>query len=121
MQLVLVECFVSYPGSSEKSRRLVRHFAASAGSRFLFKKRRQLFVRSHNETFSVVSLRVSNPDSSPLGINGSDAAQLQPALLHCVRDEVGIDSAFAPVTCHPVTALCRAKTEGCLSIMHHHD
>jgi hypothetical protein len=30
--------------------------------RFEFKKRRQLFIRSHNETLSVVAMRVNNPD-----------------------------------------------------------
>jgi hypothetical protein len=33
------------------------------------KKRSQLFIRSHNETFSVVAVRVRNPDRSPVGIN----------------------------------------------------
>jgi hypothetical protein len=37
--------------------------------RFKFKKRRQLFIRTHNETLSVVPMRVSNPDRSPAGIN----------------------------------------------------
>ena len=30
--------------------------------RFQFRKRRQLFVRSHNETLSVVAVRINNPD-----------------------------------------------------------
>ena len=33
-----------------------------------FKKRRQLFIRAHSETLSVVAMRVSNPDCSPVGI-----------------------------------------------------
>jgi hypothetical protein len=33
-------------------------------------KRRQLFIRTHNETLSIVAMRVSNPDRSPLRING---------------------------------------------------
>jgi len=28
-------------------------------------KRRQLFIRTHNETLSVIAMRVSNPDRSP--------------------------------------------------------
>jgi hypothetical protein len=32
-------------------------------------KRSQLFVRVHNETFSVVAMRVSNPDRSSAGID----------------------------------------------------
>jgi hypothetical protein len=37
--------------------------------RFKFEKRRQLFIRAHNETLSVVAMRVSNPDRFPVGIN----------------------------------------------------
>jgi hypothetical protein len=37
---------------------------------FKFKKRSQLFFRSHNEPPSVVAMRVSNPDCSAFGING---------------------------------------------------
>ena len=44
-------------------------FAAIANLRFEFKKRGQSFMRSHNETLSVVAMRVSNPDRSPVGIN----------------------------------------------------
>ena len=36
---------------------------------FEFQKSRQLFIRSRNETLSVVAMRVSNPDRSPVGIN----------------------------------------------------
>jgi hypothetical protein len=34
-----------------------------------FQKRSQLFICSHNETLSVVAMRVSNPDCSPVGMN----------------------------------------------------
>jgi hypothetical protein len=37
--------------------------------RFKFQKSSQLFLRTHNETLSVVAMRVSNPDRSPVGIN----------------------------------------------------
>ena len=37
---------------------------------FEFKKRRQLFIRTHNETLSVAAMCVSNPDRSPVGIHG---------------------------------------------------
>jgi len=33
--------------------------------RFEFHKSRQLFIRVHNETLSVVAMRVNNPDCSP--------------------------------------------------------
>jgi hypothetical protein len=48
---------------------LSKQFAASANHRFEFDKRRQFFIRTHKETLSV-AMRVSNPDRSPLGING---------------------------------------------------
>ena len=34
-----------------------------------FHKRGQLFIRVHNETLSVVAMRVNNPDCSPIRIN----------------------------------------------------
>jgi hypothetical protein len=37
--------------------------------RFQFQKRRQFFIRTHNETLSVATMRVSNPDRSPVAIN----------------------------------------------------
>jgi len=33
--------------------------------------RSQLFIRVHNETLSVVAMRVCNPDRSPFGIDSS--------------------------------------------------
>jgi hypothetical protein len=48
---------------------LSRQFAASANRRFKFNKRRQLFLRTHNETLTVVAMCVCNPDRSPVGIN----------------------------------------------------
>jgi hypothetical protein len=35
----------------------------------VFNESGQLFIRSHNETLSVVAVRVCNPDRSPVGIN----------------------------------------------------
>jgi len=46
--------------------RLIR---ALRNGRFEFDKRRQLFIGVHNETLSVVPMRVSNPERSPVGIN----------------------------------------------------
>jgi hypothetical protein len=43
---------------------------ALADRRFQFQKRRQLLIRTHNETLSVIAMCISNPDRSPLGING---------------------------------------------------
>jgi hypothetical protein len=39
-----------------------------ASRRFKFHKRSELFIRVHNETLSVVAMRVNNPDCSPFGI-----------------------------------------------------
>ena len=40
-----------------------------ANRRFEFQKRSQLFIRTHDETLSVVAVRVGNPDRSSVGIN----------------------------------------------------
>ena len=37
--------------------------------RFEFHKRRQLFIRTHNEELTVAAMRVCNPDRLPVGIN----------------------------------------------------
>jgi hypothetical protein len=45
-------------------------FATGRGNRsFEFDKRRHFFIRVHDETLTVVAMRVSNPDRSPVGIN----------------------------------------------------
>ena len=43
--------------------------ARVAKRQFQFHKRRYLFIRTHNETLSVVAVCVCNPDRSPVGIN----------------------------------------------------
>ena len=48
--------------------------AVSANCGFEFRKRSQLFIRTHNETLSVVAMCVCNPDCSPVAINRRDAA-----------------------------------------------
>jgi hypothetical protein len=42
----------------------------NASSRFKFQKRSQLFIRSHNETLSVATMCVNNPDCSAARIHG---------------------------------------------------
>jgi len=49
---------------------LASQFAASLNRRFDFQKRRQLLIGPQNETLSIVAMRISNPDCSPVGING---------------------------------------------------
>jgi hypothetical protein len=46
-----------------------KQFAAGANRRFQFHKRGQFFVRMHNELLSVVPMRISYPERSPVGIN----------------------------------------------------
>jgi hypothetical protein len=41
----------------------------SVNRQFKFEKRRQLFIRVHNETLSVAPMRVRNPDRSPATIH----------------------------------------------------
>jgi hypothetical protein len=44
-------------------------FAATVNHRFKFQKCSQLLISMHNESLSVVAMRVSNPDCSPVEIN----------------------------------------------------
>jgi hypothetical protein len=44
-----------------------------ANGRFMFEKRPQLFVRTHNEPLSVIAVCVSDEDYSPAGINVTSA------------------------------------------------
>jgi hypothetical protein len=46
-----------------------------------FHKRSQLFVGTHRETLSVVTMSVNNPDRSPLRSRAEIQPQLRPALL----------------------------------------
>jgi len=43
--------------------------SVQSNRRFQFHKRSQHFIRPHNETLSVVAMRVSNPDCSSFGIH----------------------------------------------------
>jgi hypothetical protein len=61
----------------------------SAGSnrRFKFEKSPQLFIRPHNETFSVAAMRINNPDRSPVGINRRNAAPTPSGFAEIVGDD----------------------------------
>src|SRR6266550_9084640 len=50
--------------SGENYANLSNQFAASANRPFQFQKRSQLFIRKHNETLTVVAMRVSNSERS---------------------------------------------------------
>jgi hypothetical protein len=43
---------------------LSRQKSATPNRRFKFHKRRQPFIRTHNETLSVIAVRVNDPDRS---------------------------------------------------------
>jgi hypothetical protein len=43
---------------------------AMPNRRFDFNKRSQQFIRPHNETFSIVTMRISNPDRLPTRADG---------------------------------------------------
>jgi hypothetical protein len=53
----------------KKSGQLVKPIRRKPAPPIKFQKRRQLFIRAHNETLSVVAMRVNDPDRSPFGIN----------------------------------------------------
>ena len=53
--------------------------------RFEFQKRRQLSIRTHNETLSV-AVRVSNPDRSSVAVDGRDPAQIPSGFREIVGD-----------------------------------
>src|SRR5882724_445806 len=65
-------------------------FVSSSNRRFKFKKRRQFFIRTHNETLSVVAVCVSNPDRSPLRINGCDTTPTPPGFPEIVSDDLPV-------------------------------
>ncbi len=53
------------------ARMMTSHFSDASGTshRFEFQKRRQLFIRAHNEPLPVATVRINNPDCSPVGID----------------------------------------------------
>jgi hypothetical protein len=62
---MLCECPAALPALTGHG--LSSQLAARA-SRFEFQKCSQLFIGSHNETLSVIAMRISNPDCPPVGI-----------------------------------------------------
>jgi hypothetical protein len=53
----------------------------SSNCRFRFQKRSQLFIDVRNETPSIVAMRVSNPDRSPVNQSLRHSPHFKPALL----------------------------------------
>jgi hypothetical protein len=60
--------FRSKPEANDLARRCSQRLGG-ASRRCQFHKRRQLLIRSRNETFSVVAVRINNPDRLPLAIH----------------------------------------------------
>jgi hypothetical protein len=60
------------------------------GDSFKLDKRRQLFIGVHNETLSIAAMCVSNPDRSPLGIDGGDPARTPTGRTEVVSDDFSI-------------------------------
>ena len=54
--------------------------------RFQFQKRRQLIIRTHHETPSIIAMCVNDEDRPPVGINRGDAAPTKPGFAEIVGD-----------------------------------
>jgi len=52
-----------------------------------FQKRRQLFIGTHNETLSVVAMRVNNPGCSRLAIQSCHLARTPSGFAEIVSDD----------------------------------
>jgi hypothetical protein len=61
-----------------------------ANGRLKFDKRCQYFIRTSNETLSVVAMRVSNPDRSPVGINRRNTAPTPTGFAEIVSDDLAV-------------------------------
>src|SRR5712692_9061778 len=58
--------------------------------RFKFEKRRQPFIRTHNEPLTVAAMRVSNEDCSPVGVHARDVAPTPTGFAQIVSDALPI-------------------------------
>jgi hypothetical protein len=54
---------------------------------FQFQKRGQLFIGVHNEALPVATMRIRNPDRSPLRVQGGDAAAIPTGFAEIVTDD----------------------------------
>jgi hypothetical protein len=68
--LLVAVVFSSGDGLAKKFANVSRQSAAIADHRFQFQKRRQLFIRSHHEPFSIIAMCVSYEDSLAARIDG---------------------------------------------------
>jgi hypothetical protein len=79
---------------------------------FKFHKSSQLFISPHNETLSVVAVRVCNEDRSPVGIHCCDATPTPIGFAEVVSD----DLADKNVTISSLSRLVNALGPGTRSI-----
>jgi hypothetical protein len=68
----------------------IQNFTESQIADFKFQKSSQLFIRVHNQTLSVVAMRVRNPERSPVGINRWETAPTPTGLAEIVGDDFPI-------------------------------
>jgi hypothetical protein len=111
----------SSPVFTENPTGLSSQFATSRNGRFQFHKRSQLFIRSHNETFPVVAMRVCNKNGSPVAVQGCDAAPRPTGFAEIVSDDFpvlrGCGFAFAgstPLPNHQILRVTPAM-EACIT------
>jgi hypothetical protein len=57
------------PDVGQNLANLSRQLAALPNRRVEFHESGQLFIRSRHETLSIATMRICNPDRSPVGIN----------------------------------------------------
>jgi hypothetical protein len=81
--------------------------AASADRRFQFDTTQSAFIRAHNETLSVVAMRICNPDCSTLAIELKPQAKLQPTFLETDGDDFLIFRAHASTAAAGLRAFWR--------------
>src|SRR6266536_2408360 len=55
--------------------------------RFQFHKRSQLFIRAHNETLSVIAVRIGNEDRSPVEVHSRNTAPTPTGFAEIVGDD----------------------------------
>jgi hypothetical protein len=68
MFLRLIQIRLTTP-SLEKIRQPVKPIRRKRESPIRVPQKRLAFIRAHNEAFTVIAMRVCNPDRSPVGIN----------------------------------------------------
>jgi len=100
--LRLIQIFLTTPSFEKISPIRQTNSPQPANHRFEFEKRRQLFIHTHNEALTVVTMRVNNPDRSSSESTAEAQPQLPPALLRLSP----IISAVQPNRFAPYLSFC---------------